>query len=321
MKTFTNTKILLAVLFVGIAACRTPVRIEKDPFYESFYEKARLIMTEEEKEIYKRLPYRESKEEFITEFWRIRDPDTSTAVNENKVEFEERIEYANRWFAWRNPGRRRLKPEQQAKFRGWDTERGRIYIVLGPPDSLIYDGSALMNDGRRISSPEGRRFETWAYWRYRLYVTFTRGSMGRWHITDPEPDLFHFLEAAKLNLIKPGSREEAERRLTFEADYEEGNIFIFIPVTRINLVEKDGLFVSELGIEVNVYRGHMKMEKFRQDKSFRWTEDQILERDKVRIKLPYEPQEKGEYLLDIIVEDKLAVAFPKYRNYVRFKRR
>lgn len=315
-----NKILLLVILSVWITACRAPVNIEQDPFYESFYEKTRLIMTKEETEIYKRLPDRESREEFVEEFWRIRDPDTSTAENENKAEFEKRIEYANRWFGWRNPDKGRLKPEEQEQYRGWDTERGRIYIILGPPDSLIYDGSALMNNGRRISSPEGRREEVWAYWRYRLYVTFSRGGMGRWYIREPEPDLFYFLEAAKLNLIEPGSREEAERRLTFEADFEKGNILISIPVTRINLVEKEGRFTSELWIEVNVYRNHKKVDRVEQAKSFQWTENQVLERKKARIELPYDPQQKGEYLLDIIVEDKLAVAFPKYRNYVRFKK-
>jgi GWxTD domain-containing protein len=312
--------LLLIILSIGIAACRAPIRMEKDPFFEPFYEKARLIMTEEEMEIYKRLPDRESKEEFIREFWRIRDPDTSTAENENKTEFEKRIEYSNRWFGWRNPDKGRLKPEDQKRYRGWDTERGRIYIVLGPPDSLIYDGSALMTGGRRISSPEGRRVETWAYWRYRMYVTFIRGGMGRWHITDPEPDLFRFLEAAKLNLIEPGSREEAERRLTFDAEFRKGIILIFIPMRRINLVEKGGFLLNELGIEVNVYRDHKKVDRLRQDKSFQWTEEAALEREKVLVELPFDAQEKGEYLLDIIVEDRLAVAFPKYRNYVRFRK-
>jgi GWxTD domain-containing protein len=312
--------LLLVIPLVWIAACRAPVNIEKDPFYESFYEKTRLIMTKEEIEIYKRLPDRESKEEFIDEFWRIRDPDTSTKQNENKAEFEKRIAYANRWFGWRNPDKGRLKPQEQEKYRGWDTERGRIYVVLGPPDSLIYDGSSLMNDGRRISSPEGRRLETWAYWRYRLYVTFSRGGMGRWQIQDPEPDLFHFLEAAKLNLIESGSREEVKRRLSFEAGFEEGNILIFIPVMRINLVEREGMLASELLIEVNVYRNHKKVDRFVRAKSFVWTEDQVLERDKIRIELPYNLSQNGEFLLDIIVEDKLAVAFPKYRNYVRFKK-
>ncbi len=318
MKRF-NKVIPLVILLVWTAACRTPIDIEQDPFYESFYEKTRLIMTKEEIEIYKRLPDRESREDFIEEFWRIRDPDSSTEQNENKAEFVKRVEYANTWFGWRNPAKRKLTAENQDKYRGWDTERGRIYIVLGPPDSLIFDGSALMNNGRRILEPEGRRVETWAYWRYRLYVTFNRGRMGRWHISDPEPDLFHFLEAAKLNLIEPGSREEAKRRLTFEADFDEGNIRISIPVTRINFVEKDGSFISELGIEVNVYHNHKKKDWIEQAKTLRWTEDQLLEREKVRIELPYDPEEKGEYLLDIIVEDKLAIAFPKYRNYVRFK--
>ena len=235
-----NWVLLLTLPFIMTAACRTPVSIEKDPFYESFYEKTRLIMTKEEIEIYKRLPDNASREEFIEEFWRIRDPDTSTEENENKTEFERRIEYANRWFGWRNPDKGRMRPEEQEKYRGWDTERGRIYIVLGPPDSLIYDRSALMNDGRRISSPEGRSEETWGYWRYRLYVTFSRGGMGRWHILDPEPDLFYFLEAAKLNLLASGSREEAKRRLIFEADHEEGNVILSIPVTRMNFVERDG---------------------------------------------------------------------------------
>jgi GWxTD domain-containing protein len=312
--------LILIILFFGILSCRKPIDLEQDPFYESFYEKTRLIMTKEEIDIYKRLPDRESREEFIEEFWRIRDPDTSTEQNENKAEFERRVEYANRWFGWRNPDKGRLKPEEQEKYKGWDTERGRMYIILGPPESLIYDGSALMNDGRKISSPEGRREEVWGYWRYRMYVTFRRGEMGRWHIRDPEPDLFYFLEAAKLNLIEPGSREEAKKRLTFEADFKEGSIHISIPVTRINLEEKEGRLISELLIEVNIYRNHKKVDRIEQVKSFEWTEDQLLEKERVRIGLPYDPDQKGEYLLDIIVEDKLAVAFPKNRNYVRFKK-
>ncbi len=306
-------------MLVLVVSCRTPIDMEKDPFYESFYEKTSLIMTREEIETYKRLPDRKSREEFIEEFWRIRDPDTSTEKNENKVEFERRVEYANMWFGWRNPYKGRLRPEEQEKYRGWDTARGRIYIVLGPPDSLIYDGSALMNDGRKVSMPEGRREEVWSYWRYRLYVKFIKDGR-RWFISEPEPDLFSFLEAAKLNLIEPGSREEAKRRLKFEADFKEGSIQISIPITRINLEEKDGKFIGELSIEVNVYRNHLKVDKIEQAWSFEWTEDQILEREKVLIELPYRPEQKGEYLLDIIVEDELAFAFPKYRNYVRFKK-
>ena len=105
--------------------------------------------------------------------------------------------------------------------------------------------------------------------------------MGRWHISDPEPDLFHFLEAAKLNLLDSGSREEAKRRLTFDASYKEGAILISIPVRRINLEDRNGQFTSEIKIEVNVYRNHKKIEHFEQSKLFQWTEEQILEKEKV----------------------------------------
>ncbi len=310
---------LVIIFVVPAVVCGAPIDMEKDPFYESFFEKASLIMTKEEIEIYKRLPDKKSREEFIQEFWRIRDPDTGTEENENKVEFERRVEYANRWFGWNNPHKGRLKPEVQENYRGWDTPRGRIYVVLGPPDSLIYDGTTLMNQGRKISMPEGRRQEVWGYWRYRLYVTFLKGGR-RWFLSEPEPDLFSFLEAAKLNLIEPGSREEAKRRLKFEAYFKKGNIQIFIPVTRMNFEEKEDIFRSELSIEVNVYRNNQKVDRIEETRSFDWTEDQILERDKVLIELPFHPEQKGAYLLDIVVEDRLAVAFPKYRNYVRFKK-
>ena len=83
-----NEALLFVILFVGVAACRTPLNIEKDPFYESFFGKTSLIMTKEEIEIYKHIPDKESKEEFIREFWQIRDPDPGTEENENKIEFE-----------------------------------------------------------------------------------------------------------------------------------------------------------------------------------------------------------------------------------------
>ncbi len=123
-----------------------------------------------------------------------------------------------------------------------------------------------------------------------------------------------------MNLIASGSREEAKRRLTFEADYEEGIVFISIPMTRMNFEERNGKFISELLIEVNVYIDHKKADRIEQATSIAWTEDQVLEKKNARIEIPFDPVQKGTYLLDIIVEDKLAVAFPKYRNYVRFRK-
>jgi hypothetical protein len=54
--------------------------------------------------------------------------------------------------------------------------------------------------------------------------------------------------------------------------------------------------------------------------SFEKTEEEILDQKHIQIKLPFEPEQKGQYLLDIIVEDLLAMIYSKYRDFVRFKK-
>lgn len=57
-------------------------------------------------------------------FWRQRDPDTTTAYNEIMVEFYRRVDEAQRRFS--------TVKEQD----GYKTDRGRIYILNGPPTKI-----------------------------------------------------------------------------------------------------------------------------------------------------------------------------------------
>jgi GWxTD domain-containing protein len=77
------------------------------------------IITDEEKKAFKKLATDEEREQFIEIFWRRRDPDPDTEENEYREEHYERIAYANEHFASGIPG--------------WKTDRGRIYIMYGPP--------------------------------------------------------------------------------------------------------------------------------------------------------------------------------------------
>lgn len=61
-------------------------------------------------------------------FWQKIDPVPATAINELRVQYFERIDYANKHFT----------TEQK---EGWETNMGEVYILLGPP-SEIY-GSRL----------------------------------------------------------------------------------------------------------------------------------------------------------------------------------
>jgi len=79
----------------------------------------------------------------IKAFWEKMDPVPATAVNELKVQYFERIEYANRNFT-------------TEQVEGWETNMGEVYIMLGPP-SEIY--------GSRIN-------QIWVYERINLVFYF-----------------------------------------------------------------------------------------------------------------------------------------------------
>ena len=78
------------------------------------------IITPEEKEVFEKLTTPEERDAFIEQFWHRRDPDPKTAVNEFKEEHYRRLAYANENF--------------KSGIAGWKTDRGRIYIIHGPPN-------------------------------------------------------------------------------------------------------------------------------------------------------------------------------------------
>lgn len=96
-----------------------------DPVNADFISKVRYIITRKERKIFLELPNSE-REQFIEKFWERRDPDPDTEENEFKMEYFNRIEKASDLFIGE------AKP-------GWLTDRGRIYILFGPPmDRMRY---------------------------------------------------------------------------------------------------------------------------------------------------------------------------------------
>jgi GWxTD domain-containing protein len=65
------------------------------------------------------------KNALFDEFWQKRDPSPDTPVNELKIEFFRRVDFANKNFTQVSPNR-----------PGWKTDRGRIYIKNGPPSEV-----------------------------------------------------------------------------------------------------------------------------------------------------------------------------------------
>lgn len=110
------------------------------------------IITKEERRAFMSLQTDEERENFIENFWRRRDPNPDTEENEFREEYYERIAYANERFTSGIPG--------------WKTDRGRIYIAWGKPDSIesrpaggSYDRPSYEGGGSTSTYP----FETWFY--------------------------------------------------------------------------------------------------------------------------------------------------------------
>ncbi len=116
-------------------------------------EDVRWIITDEELSAFKKLTTNAERDTFIEGFWQRRDPTPDTAENEYKEEHYRRIAYANEHYA--------------AGMPGWRTDRGRIYIMYGPPTSI--DSHPMGGPYQRPSEEGGGQTETYPFevWRYR----------------------------------------------------------------------------------------------------------------------------------------------------------
>lgn len=71
------------------------------------------------------------KEQLFYKLWKKRDPTPDTEHNELMEEYYKRIEYVNEHFSGWEPG--------------WETDRGMIYILFGPPDEIQRTNPAAGN--------------------------------------------------------------------------------------------------------------------------------------------------------------------------------
>jgi GWxTD domain-containing protein len=153
------------------------------------------IISSEERSAFLHLQTNEEREQFIEAFWQRRNPDPDSPENTFKEEHYRRIAYANEHYASGIPG--------------WKTDRGRIYIMWGPPDEVqshpsggTYDRPPEEGGGTTSTYP----FEDWRY-RYlegigeNVELEFVDPTMsGEYHLTmDPsEKDALLYVPGAGL---------------------------------------------------------------------------------------------------------------------------
>jgi len=159
-------RFIIALLLVSVATLsisaqqkqRNPdgqprkVKQELKKAYVNWLDDVDPILTQAERDAFKKLATDDEREKFIEDFWNSRDSDPDTEENEFKDQYFERVAYANEHFSSGKPGRL--------------TDRGRIYIKFGKPDEVeshpaggTYERPPNEGGGSTSTYP----FEKWFY--------------------------------------------------------------------------------------------------------------------------------------------------------------
>ncbi len=161
-------------LTINISARNKKARLKKD-FYirwaglprtagdlDAAINQLQLIATNKEWKKLKKAP-EDKKLEYFLEFWRNRDPSPGTDLNEAMDSYYTKVSIANQNFTVM--GR-----------EGWRSDRGMIFIILGPPDEVI-----------RNDYPSGSRpYQIWQYYSInRQFEFYDRNGFGDYELIYP----------------------------------------------------------------------------------------------------------------------------------------
>ncbi len=181
------------------------------PYKKWLNEDVGYIISDEERQAFKRFSTDDERESFIEQFWLRRDPTPDTEENEFKEEHYRRIAYANEHYASGIPG--------------WKADRGRIYITFGPPDENESHPSG--GTYQRPYEEGGGTTSTYPFekWRYRyidgigtnIEIEFVDPTMsGEYRMTmDPsEKDALLYVPNAGLTMMESMGMADKTDRFT-----------------------------------------------------------------------------------------------------------
>ena len=132
--------VLMAVILCVAAIAQEALRVQLSPEYRKWLdEDVRWIMKPQERRQFLSLTSNQSRNQFVIDFWERRNPTPGSKENSFKKEHYHRLAFSNEHFA--------------TGVAGSKTDRGRIYVVYGPPDSIVTHDSSS-------TSP---RDEVWLY--------------------------------------------------------------------------------------------------------------------------------------------------------------
>jgi len=107
---------------------------------DEMFDPLKYYATDKERRSYRKANV-DGKRNIILNFWKGRDPDPSTEINEAQFSYQNRLQYVNEQF-------------RTHQREGWKTDMGRIYLIYGEPSEIE----------RFPSSLETKPYQIWYYY-------------------------------------------------------------------------------------------------------------------------------------------------------------
>jgi len=274
-----------ATLLLGfiIAYCSISSVSKLDPESQLFLSQVQYIITPKEKKEFLSLKTPQERKKFIEEFWKLRDPDPSTEANEFKEAYMARVIAADKLF-------------REGSKRGWETDRGMVFILLGPPSDRYVQPVA--------DNAQYQGYEIWVYEQRGFRVVFVdRRGTGHYEILYNEVGaaFYDALNQARKAFMKMGSATLF--RFTVKPIIKNNKLVlkITLPMEKILLEKKNGKFYAELMVKVSGTVNHTKINLSRNYKLL------VKKLNPINLELEI-PFYEGKYYLKITLIDKIGEA-------------
>jgi GWxTD domain-containing protein len=270
--------------------------------HQEFFKYAQYLFTKNERKIFRSLSTDEARERFIKNFWEIRDPSPYTADNEFKLEMEQRYEYVIKYF-------------KEGPIPGWKTDRGRIFLMLGPPTAQQED--MQVDELNRASIIQ------WYYDEYNVYVRFIdyEGTgIYQMDLRTVSLALLDVLDNKKYFIVNKEGNINLEA-LDIDLNYDNKTREFLVEVGTKNLnyedvPESSSEMMAKIKVDLVVYPSKKldDFSKYSEVKSVKVPKEKLLEKKAtISIRIPLELP-KGKIKIDAIITDALGDAV--FRKFI-----
>lgn len=247
------------------------------PQQQEFLKTVKYLITKQEKKNFLNLTSDEERKAFIKKFWEKRDPEPTTEVNEYKEAYFERIDRANQLFG----------------KNGWLTDRGRVLILLGPPETkrVFPTGQAINSD---VGEPTiyNLPMEIWYYGYYNYPIVFVdRLQSGSYELTPLSAQ--HIATITRAGMMLQPQVGIQKQPLDFNVNVKKGDggalsVQLNIPYKNILFQEVDNRYEATLTVTLEMIDAQGRsLPTFTKDFPLSMTDEDLQgKRDSYSIEIP-----------------------------------